>query len=95
MSAKRFMVIETFRCGDPEPVYARFHAKGRMLPDGLLYVDSWLAADGQRCFQLMETCEPALFDEWIGRWSDLMDFEIIPLMGKKNYPGAAAIESGE
>jgi len=77
----RFMVIETFREG-PEPVYARFHAQGRMLPAGLRYLDSWLAADGTRCFQLMETEDATLFAPWMAAWEDLVAFEIVPLGDK-------------
>jgi hypothetical protein len=74
------MVIETFREG-PEPVYARAEQHGRMLPEGLAYLDSWIDAERlDRCFQLMETEEPALFDEWIRHWSDLAGFEIVPVI---------------
>ena len=77
----RFMVIETFK-GSADPVYARFAEKGRMLPDGLHYIDSWLSADRSQCFQLMETDDPKTFDKWITQWSDLVDFEIIKLGDK-------------
>jgi hypothetical protein len=72
-----FMVIERFRDG-PGPVYERAAREGRMLPDGLRYLDSWVVDDGEldRCFQLMETDDPALLDVWFGRWSDLVDFEV-------------------
>jgi hypothetical protein len=74
------MVIERYLNG-PEPVYQRAAASGRMLPDGLTYVDSWVAADGMdRCFQLMETDDPALFDAWTQRWSDLVAFEVVPVL---------------
>jgi hypothetical protein len=76
--AARFMVVERFREG-PEPVYARFRAEGRMLPEGLSFCESWLAADGTRCFQVMETVDPGLFAEWTARWADLVEFEIVPL----------------
>jgi hypothetical protein len=76
---KRFLVIEHFAPGAKEKVYERFRAKGRMLPDGLAYIDSWLEKNGDRCFQLMETNDPALFDSWIQNWSDLVQFEIIEL----------------
>jgi hypothetical protein len=79
---KRYMVIEHFGPGAKEKVYERFREKGRMLPDGLVYVDSWLEADGDRCFQLMETNDPALFDRWTENWSDLVRFEIIALGDK-------------
>ena len=78
MALARFMVIENFRDG-PDPVYARFAEKGRMLPDGLTYLDSWLSADGQRCFQLMEAERIETFDKWTVHWNDLVDFEIVRL----------------
>ena len=74
------MVIETYTRG-PAPVYERFEERGRMLPAGLTYLESWV--DGRaldRCFQLMETSDPALFDEWIAHWSDLVRFEIVPVL---------------
>lgn len=73
------MVLETFRPGCKAGVYDRFREKGRMLPDGLRYIESWLEKDGDRCFQLMETESPALFDQWTAAWSDLVAFEIIEL----------------
>ena len=73
------MVIETFRPGCRPAVYERFAARGRMLPDGLMYLDSWLEREGDRCFQLMETEDAALFEEWIGRWQDLVSFEVVEL----------------
>lgn len=84
---KRYMVIETFLPGRKNDVYARFHQKGRMLPDGLTYVDSWLEKDGNRCFQLMETSNPALFDAWFEHWKDLGAIEVVEI-GEK--PGAGA-----
>ena len=74
-----FMVIERFRQG-AAPVYERFHARGRMLPEGLRYVDSWVDADRARCFQLMETADRSTLDEWTARWADLVDFEIVPVI---------------
>ena len=76
---KRYMVIEHFAPGAKEKVYERFRAKGRMLPEGLVYIDSWLEADGERCFQLMEASDPALFDGWMENWKDLVRFEIVEL----------------
>jgi hypothetical protein len=75
----KYMVIETFRLGCRTLVYERFHEKGRMLPDGLRYIDSWLEKAGDRCFQLMETETPELFERWIAQWSDLVSFEVIEL----------------
>ena len=73
-----YMVIETFK-GGADAVYARFHEKGRMLPDGLVYLDSWLTADRSRCYQLMRCDDLSLMDAWMAHWSDLVDFEVVPL----------------
>ena len=75
----QYMVLETFKPGKADDVYERFNLKGRMLPEGLLYIDSWLSSDRTRCFQLMETDSVGLFDEWVCHWKDLIEFEIIPL----------------
>jgi hypothetical protein len=76
----RYMVIETYRHG-PAPVYARAAERGRMLPPGLTYLDSWIDERRlDRCFQLMETDDPSLFDEWIARWRDLVEFEVVPVI---------------
>jgi len=73
------MVIETFP-GTAAEVYARAAERGRMLPDGLEYVDSWVDTNLGRCFQLMETDDPSLFDRWIERWSDLGSFEVVAVI---------------
>jgi len=74
------MVVEKFVQG-PEPIYARLAERGRMMPEGLVYVDSWIdETDRSRCFQLMETDDLALFDEWTSNWSDLMEFEVVPVI---------------
>ena len=86
----RFMVIETYRHG-PEPVYARAAERGRMLPPGLAYVESWV--DGRRldrCFQLMETDDPSLFETWIATWSDLVEFEVVPVISSAEAAARAA-----
>lgn len=75
------MVIETFK--DKDEIYRRFAEKGRLMPDGLNYVSSWIDTDFKRCFQLMETENAKLFDEWIANWSDLTDFEVIPVITSK------------
>jgi hypothetical protein len=75
-----YMVIETFTQG-ARPVYERAAERGRMLPPGLEYVDSWVDERSlDRCFQLMETEDPALFDEWIAAWADLAEFEVVPVI---------------
>jgi hypothetical protein len=76
----RYMVIETFTKGSG-PVYARFAERGRMLPAGVAYLDSWIDERSlARCFQLMETDDPGLLDEWAAKWSDLVEFEIVPVI---------------
>jgi hypothetical protein len=78
-----YMVIERFRDGAAAAVYARFREKGRMLPDGLRYADSGVEANHSRCFQLMECDDVRLFEQWVARWNDLVDFEIIAVQTSK------------
>ena len=75
-----YMVVENFRDGNPEPVYRRFRDRGRLAPDGLTYVSSWVAADLTRCFQVMECDSRALLDEWMASWRDVVDFEGIDVI---------------
>lgn len=75
-----FMVVEGFKDGDPEPVYERFRDKGRQLPEGVRYVNSWVSADMTMCFQVMEAPDRARLDEWIDRWRDLVDFEVVEVI---------------
>ena len=71
-----YLIIERFHNGNPKPVYDRFDAHGRMAPDGVRYVDSWVTSDLGTCFQVMETDDRALIDKWIDNWRDLVDFEV-------------------
>ena len=80
----QYMIVERFHEGAQEKIYQRFHAKGRMLPDGLHYIDSWLSSDTNICFQIMATGNIDLFEEWFQHWNDLTDFDIHPL---NNKPG--------
>ena len=73
------VLVETFLPGCKGKIYERFHAKGRMLPDGLVYLNSWLAKDGDRCFQLMETDDASLFQVWLENWKDLLSLEVVEL----------------
>ena len=75
-----FMVIEHFKNRDARAVYRRFRDQGRMAPEGLTYVGSWIEANFDRCFQLMECDDPRLFQQWIAHWGDLADFEIVPVV---------------
>ena len=75
-----YMVVEQFKNHDAERVYRRAQEKGRMLPDGLHYISSWVAADFDRCFQLMQTEDPMLFRQWIEKWEDLVEFEVIAVV---------------
>ena len=75
-----FMVIERFKNRDAKAVYRRFREQGRMVPDGLTYVDSWVEADFGGCFQLMECDDVQLLEQWATRWRDLVAFEFVPVL---------------
>lgn len=79
-----FMVIEHFKDRDAKAVYARLREKGRMAPDGLAYLGSWIEANFDRCFQLMDCDDAKLLQEWILAWGDLADFEIVPVVASKD-----------
>jgi hypothetical protein len=76
----RYMVVERFRPGAVAQIYRRFAEKGRMMPEGLNFIDSWITDDLSVCYQLMEAHDVALFAEWTRNWDDLTDFEIVPVM---------------
>jgi hypothetical protein len=75
-----FMVIEHYHDGDPVPVYRRFRELGRLMPEGVEYVASWVDAPMARCFQVMEAPDRDGIDVWISQWTDLVDFEVIPVI---------------
>jgi Protein of unknown function (DUF3303) len=75
-----YMIVEHFRDGDAAPVYARFRARGRLAPEGLRYVNSWVTDDLTRCYQVMETDDRALLDAWLAAWADLVEFEVHPVI---------------
>ena len=75
-----FMVIERFRNRDAKAVYRRFRDQGRGMPEGLRYVNSWIEANFDRCFQLMECDDARLLQQWVAVWSDLIEFEIVPVV---------------
>jgi len=83
------MVIERFKNRDAKAVYSRFNEKGRMMPEGLKYIGSWTETNFDRCFQLMETDDASLFEEWMIHWQDLIEFEIIPIITSAEAAKAA------
>ncbi len=83
-----YMVIERFKNRDAAPVYRRFRDEGRLTPEGLEYVSSWVDTRLERCFQIMETADPNLMSEWTAKWDDIVDFEIVPIM-----PSQDAVEA--
>jgi hypothetical protein len=84
------MIIERFVDGDPVPVYRRFRDRGRLAPEGLQYISSWVDEKLAFCFQIMETAERKLLDEWIANWSDIVEFEIHPVISSKEAAEAVA-----
>jgi len=78
-----YMVVEQFKDGDAIPVYRRFRDRGRLAPEGLTYLTSWVEENLHRCFQLMDTNDRKLLDEWIANWSDIVEFEVFPVMTSK------------
>ena len=87
-----FMVIEHFHQGQAAEVYRRFRDRGRMEPEGLCYISSWVDLEYQRCFQVMEAESAAVLEEWIANWEDLVDFEIIPVRTSAQAAEAIAPE---
>jgi hypothetical protein len=82
-----FMIVERFATGRTSEVYQLVRERGRMLPDGLVYVDSWVSANLETCFQLMECDDPIVLQEWIAQWGDLVTFDIIPVVPSKQTAG--------
>jgi hypothetical protein len=83
MSKTLYMIVETFKNGDAAPVYRRFRDQGRLAPAGLTYVSSWVSDKLERCYQIMETGDRALLDQWMANWQDLVDFEVHPVISSK------------
>lgn len=84
------MVIETLRGQDGKSLYRRFRDRGRMMPEGLQFINSWVAADLSRCFQLVETEDVTLFQRWIAEWSDLIEYEVVPIAAGTDTAAALA-----
>jgi hypothetical protein len=79
-----FMVVEHFKNCDAKAIYRRLRDSGRQMPEGLKYIESWVEPNFDRCFQLMETSDLRLLQSWILCWTDLMDFEIVPVVPSKD-----------
>jgi len=77
---KTYLVIENYKPGKTKDIYDRFALKGRMLPTGVEYVDSWIEENLQKCYQIMRSESLEKIDEWIACWNDLVDFEVIPVL---------------
>ena len=88
-----FMIVEHFRNGDPQPVYERFRQRGRLAPEGLHYIASWVTPDLTRCYQVMECEDRELLDRWVEAWQDLVDFEIHPVI--TSIDAAARVPTGK
>jgi Protein of unknown function (DUF3303) len=85
-----YMVIERFKDRDAVAVYRRLREKGRMAPEGLRYVSSWVETNFDRCFQLMECDNPRLFEQWFANWIDFVEFEMVPVMSSPEAARAVA-----
>ena len=89
----KYMVIERFKVGSQGEIYRRFAERGRMLPDGLHYIESWESADLRVCYQLMETNDFDLFTRWTQEWDDLVEFEIVPVISSGDARANASSSS--
>ena len=85
-----FMIIEHFHEGHAADVYRRFRDRGRMAPEGVRYVASWVDLEFERCFQVMEADNEGLIREWTKNWDDLVDFEIVPVRTSQEAAQAIA-----
>lgn len=86
----QFLVVERFLGGDPVPVYRRFRDRGRLAPGGLRYVNSWVTTDLSTCYQVMECDDPSLLNQWIANWSDIVEFQVIPVVTSSQAAAALA-----
>lgn len=86
----QFMVIETFKAGGAKEAYRRFRDRGRLMPEGLEYIGSWVQADLCRVFQLMACDDAALLQRWVTQWNDIIDFEIVPVVPSSETVAAMA-----
>ena len=84
MPQMTYLIVEHFRNGDAVPVYRRFRERGRMAPEGLNYISSWVTPDLTRCYQIMEASDRSLLEQWMANWSDLVEFEVHPVITSKD-----------
>lgn len=90
-----YLVIERFHNGDPAPIYRRFRERGRLMPEGLQYVASWICTPAHdRCYQVMQTEDRALLEQWMANWNDLMDFEVHPVIASADMVALMAARRG-
>lgn len=80
-----YVVIERFKDSDAKPIGKRFKLRGRTLPEGVTYHDSWIDLAGTRCYQIMETANAELLGAWIRRWEDLIEFEIVAVLPSADF----------
>lgn len=85
-----YLIVERFRDGDAVPVYRRFREKGRLAPDGLRYISSWVTTDLRRCYQIMECDDRSLLEQWMAQWEDLTEFDVIPVITSAEAVAAVA-----
>jgi hypothetical protein len=90
-----FMVVERFAPGIAAEIYRTVRERGRMLPDGLIYVDSWVSASLDVCFQLMECEDPLLLQEWTAQWGILADIDLVPVVPSKSTADLMARLAGQ
>lgn len=85
-----WLVIETYKPGQTAAIYERFTRQGRMLPAGVEYVNSWVEVNLQKCYQIMRGESLEKLHQWIARWNDLVDFEVIPVLSSEEAARQAA-----
>jgi hypothetical protein len=86
----QYMIIERFHDGKVKDIYKRFEEKGRMLPEGVTYINSWINQSVSICYQVMESDLPGKIDQWISYWNDLADFEVIPVINSSEAKAKAS-----